>query len=83
MRRHALQQAAAALEPHRVAFYLYDLASALHGHWNRGTDNPDLRFLKVNDPVLTRARLGLVQAVLDVLVAGLGLVGADAPEEMR
>ncbi|MCB1425691.1 MAG: arginine--tRNA ligase [Zhengella sp.] len=78
-----VEQAASALEPHRIAFYLHDLASALHAHWNRGTDNPGLRFVKVNDPQLTRARLGLVQAVLDVLVAGLGLVGADAPEEMR
>ncbi|MEX0406583.1 arginine--tRNA ligase [Aquibium sp. LZ166] len=78
-----IEGAALAHEPHRIAFYLYDVASAFHALWNRGTDNSDLRFLKVNDPVLTRARLGLVQAVLDVLRSGLTLLGTDAPEEMR
>lgn len=78
-----IESAALALEPHRLAFYLYDLASSFHAHWNRGTDNPDLRFVKVNDPQLTYARLGLVQAVSDVLTSGLTLIGADAPTEMR
>jgi arginyl-tRNA synthetase len=78
-----IESAALALEPHRLAFYLYDLASGFHAHWNRGTDNPDLRFVKVNDPQLTYARLGLVQAVSDVLTSGLTLIGADAPTEMR
>lgn len=78
-----IEQAASSHEPHRLAFYLYDLASTFHTHWNRGTDNPDLRFVKVNDPQLTLARLGLVQAVADVLQSGLTLVGADAPKEMR
>ena len=78
-----IEQAALALEPHRLAFYLYDLASAFHAHWNRGTENPDLRFVKVNDPQSTNARLGLVQAVAGVLTSGLTLIGADAPTEMR
>ncbi|MBS9720680.1 arginine--tRNA ligase [Tianweitania sp. BSSL-BM11] len=78
-----IESAAIALEPHRVAFYLYDLASSFHAHWNRGTDNPDLRFVRVNEPTLTVARLGLVQAVSDVLTSGLAIVGADAPEELR
>jgi arginyl-tRNA synthetase len=78
-----IEAAAQAMEPHRLAFYLYDLAQAFHAHWNRGTDNPDLRFVKVNEPELTRARLGLVRAVADVLTSGLALVGAAAPEEMR
>ncbi|TPM31519.1 arginine--tRNA ligase [Mesorhizobium sp. B2-3-4] len=78
-----IESAALALEPHRLAFYLYDLASSFHGHWNRGTDNPDLRFVKVNDRKLTHARLGLVQAVSDVLTSGLTLIGAAAPTEMR
>jgi len=78
-----IEAAALAQEPHRLAFYLYDLASTFHGHWNRGTDNNDLRFIKVNDPELTRARLGMVQAVSNVLSSGLALVGADAPAEMR
>jgi len=78
-----IESAALALEPHRLAFYLYDLASAFHAHWNRGTENPDLRFVKVNDRQLTLARLGLVQAVSDVLTSGLALIGAEAPTEMR
>jgi arginyl-tRNA synthetase len=78
-----IQQAALAQEPHRLAFYLYELASAFHGQWNRGTETADLRFVKVNDPELTHARLGLVQAVLDVLMSGLAIVGAEAPSEMR
>ncbi|MCO5062816.1 MAG: arginine--tRNA ligase [Rhizobiaceae bacterium] len=75
--------AAQAHEPHRLAFYLYDLASTFHAHWNRGTENIGLRFVKVNDAELTLARLGLVQAVSDVLTSGLTLIGADAPSEMR
>ena len=78
-----IEAAAQAMEPHRLAFYLYDLAQTFHAHWNRGTDNPDLRFVKVNEPELTHARLGLVQAVADVLTSGLALVGAEAPSEMR
>ena len=78
-----IEQAALAQEPHRLAFYLYDLASAFHAHWNRGTENPGLRFVKVNDRQSTHARLGLVQAVSDVLTSGLTLIGADAPTEMR
>jgi arginyl-tRNA synthetase len=78
-----VEAAALAHEPHRIAFYLYDLASAFHGHWNKGTDNDELRFIKVNNPQLTRARLGLVQGVLNVLRSGLAIVGADSPAEMR
>jgi len=78
-----IESAAQALEPHRLAFYLYDLASQFHVQWNRGTETDRLRFVKVNDPELTYARLGLVQAVCDVVRSGLALVGADAPEEMR
>jgi len=78
-----IEQAAQSLEPHRLAFYLYDLASTFHAQWNRGTDNEDLRFVKVNEPQLTNARLGLVQAVMTVITSGLGLVGANAPVEMR
>ncbi len=78
-----IESAALAHEPHRIAFYLYELASTLHSLWNRGTDNNDLRFVKVNSPELTYARLGLVQAVSDVLSSGLALIGAAAPAEMR
>jgi len=78
-----IEAAAQAHEPHRIAFYLYDLASVFHAQWNRGTDNDALRFIKVNEPQLTRARLGLVQGVLNVLRSGLAIVGADSPAEMR
>ena len=78
-----VEQAAQTHEPHRVAFYLYDLSSQFHAHWNRGSGDDSLRFVKVNDAELTGARLALVQGVLNVLKAGLAIVGVDAPEEMR
>ncbi|KTR08391.1 arginyl-tRNA synthetase [Aureimonas ureilytica] len=78
-----IQSAAQAKEPHRLAFYLYDVASAFHGQYNRGKDQPELRFVKPNDVTMTAARLGLVQAVAFVIASGLSLVGVSAPEEMR
>ncbi|WP_019995360.1 arginine--tRNA ligase [Aureimonas ureilytica] len=78
-----IQSAAQAKEPHRLAFYLYDLASAFHGQYNRGKDQPELRFVKPNDVRMTAARLGLVQAVAFVIASGLDLVGVSAPDEMR
>ena len=88
MRRLALyprlvEAAAMAHEPHRIAFYLYDLASDFHSHWNRGTDLPHLRFIIQNDPLMTMARLALVQGVVTVLASGLQMLGVGAPEEMR
>ena len=78
-----LEAAAAAHEPHRVAFYLYDLASEFHTQWTRGKDLPHLRFIIQDDPQLTLARLALVQGIVTVLASGLGLLGVKAPEEMR
>jgi arginyl-tRNA synthetase len=78
-----IEAAAAAHEPHRVAFYLYELASEFHAQWTRGTGTPHLRFIIQNDPMLTTARLALVQGVVNVLAAGLGVLGVNAPEEMR
>jgi arginyl-tRNA synthetase len=75
--------AAAAHEPHRIAFYLYELASEFHTHWTRGKDAPHLRFIIQNDRELTLARLALVQGVVTVLASGLRLLGVEAPEEMR
>jgi arginyl-tRNA synthetase len=88
MRRLALyprlvEAAAMAHEPHRIAFYLYDLASDFHAQWNRGTDLPHLRFIIQNDPQMTMARLALVQGVVTVLASGLNMLGVGAPEEMR
>jgi arginyl-tRNA synthetase len=78
-----VESAAAAHEPHKIAFYLYELASDFHAHWNRGTDLPHLRFIIRNDPALTMARLALVQGVVTVLASGLQVLGVGAPEEMR
>jgi arginyl-tRNA synthetase len=88
MRRLALyprlvEAAAIAHEPHRIAFYLYELASDFHTQWNRGKDAPHLRFIIQNDPLMTVARLALVQGVVTVLASGLGVLGVEAPEEMR
>jgi len=78
-----LEGAAAAHEPHRVAFYLYDLASAFHGLWTRGNDSPHLRFIQANDGVATRARLALVAATKQVINSGLKVLGVEAPDAMR
>ncbi|MEL6819906.1 MAG: arginine--tRNA ligase [Pseudomonadota bacterium] len=78
-----IEAAANSHEPHRIAFYLYDLASAFHSHWNKGAGEEALRFVKVNNPKLTGARLALVQGVLNVLSSGLSILGVDAPREMR
>jgi arginyl-tRNA synthetase len=78
-----VEGAAMAHEPHRIAFYLYELASEFHALWNKGNDSPHLRFIIQNDPTMTVARLALVEGVVTVLASGLGLLGVDAPEEMR
>jgi len=78
-----VESAALAHEPHRVAFYLYELASEFHAQWTRGTSAPHLRFIIQDDPQLTVARLALVQGVVTVLALGLGLLGVEAPNEMR
>jgi arginyl-tRNA synthetase len=70
-------------EPHRIAFYLYDLASSFHGQYARGNDSPHLRFIQSGDGTLTAARLALVQANAHVLASGLQLLGVLAPSEMR
>ena len=78
-----VEAAALAHEPHRIAFYLYDLASAFHAHWNKGKDMPELRFVNDKNRELSIARLGLVHAVATVLKSGLSITGTAAPDEMR
>jgi arginyl-tRNA synthetase len=78
-----LEAAAAAHEPHRIAFYLYDLASEFHALWTKGRDLPYLRFIINNDAELTKARLAMVQGVVSVLASGLAILGVHAPDEMR
>jgi arginyl-tRNA synthetase len=78
-----MEAAAAAHEPHRIAFYLYDLASEFHALWTRGRDLPYLRFIITNDAEMTKARLAMVQGVVSVLASGLAVLGVHAPDEMR
>jgi arginyl-tRNA synthetase len=78
-----VEAAAEAQEPHRIALYLYDLASAFHALWNKGNEDPGLRFIIPARPELSRARLALLQAVASVLASGLALVGVTPAEEMR
>ena len=79
-----VETAAGSCEPHRLAFYLYDLASAFHALWNKGNDDPNARFITENDPGLTRARLALIKAVQIVIVGGLeNLFGVTPQDEMR
>jgi arginyl-tRNA synthetase len=78
-----VEAAALAHEPHRLAFYLYELASEFHTFWTRGNDMPHLRFIIRDDPQLTAARLALVQGIVTVLASGLASLGVGAPQEMR
>jgi arginyl-tRNA synthetase len=78
-----VESAALSQEPHRIAFYLYDLASFFHAHWNKGKEQPELRFVNDKNRELSIARLGLVRAVASVLRSGLTITGTAAPEEMR
>ena len=74
-----IEAAAAAHEPHQIAFYLYDLASEFHALWTRGRDLPYLRFIINNDAEITKARLAMVQGVVSVLASGLAVLGVHAP----
>ncbi len=78
-----IEQAARADEPHRIAFYLQQLASDLHQHWARGKEMPQLRFVNQENANMTLARLALLRGITGVLSLGLAIVGAGAPDEMR
>jgi arginyl-tRNA synthetase len=78
-----VEAAAIAHEPHRIAFYLYDLAGDFHSLWNRGKDSPQLRFIYETDRELTRARVALVAATKRVLASGLGILGVHAMNELH
>jgi arginyl-tRNA synthetase len=78
-----IEAAATAQEPHRIAFFLMDLAAHFHSFWNKGNDNASLRFILPNDPELTKVKLVLVKAVQTVLAGGLAVMGCQALEEMR
>jgi arginyl-tRNA synthetase len=70
-------------EPHRVAFYLYELASELHGLWNRGNDDPSLRFFQTGNAATSAAKIALARAAGVVIGCGLGILGVTPVEEMR
>ncbi len=78
-----VEGAASHFEPHRVAFYLQDLAGAFHALWTRGKEEPNLRFLLADAPELTRARLAMLAAARGVIATGLGLMGVRPVEEMH
>lgn len=78
-----LEIAVHTLEPHRLAFYLYEVASVFHGLWNKGKDQPVLRFLNSDDRTSTKARLALINAVGLILAKGLEIFGIEAVKEMR
>lgn len=78
-----IENAARTNEPHRIAFYLYELSSDLHTLWNRGNEIPSLRFLQEDDKATTAAKIALVRAVCIVISAGLGILGVKPVEEMR
>ena len=80
---NVVEGAARAHEPHRLAFYLYDLASAFHAQWSKGNESPHLRFIQSSDGKLTAARLALIRANAQVVASGLALIGVHAPDEMR
>jgi len=78
-----VESAAETFEPHRIAFYLYDVAAAFHGLWTKGKEDTRLRFLVDGDPNLTAARLALIGATAQVVASGLGVFGVQPVEEMR
>ncbi|WP_020591833.1 arginine--tRNA ligase [Kiloniella laminariae] len=78
-----LESAGEAHEPHRIAFYLYELAGELHGLWTKGKDDASLRFILVDNPALTEARMALVKATALVIASGLDVFGIEPVEEMR
>ncbi|HEY0114017.1 MAG TPA: arginine--tRNA ligase [Allosphingosinicella sp.] len=78
-----VESAAQAHEPHRIAFYLHDLAAAFHALWNRGNDDPSRRFLLEDNRELTKARLELAAAIGQIVRNGLGIMGVTAAEEMQ
>lgn len=78
-----IEIAATAHEPHRIAFYLNELASDFHALWNKGNEHPELRFILADQPALTLTRLALIRCVATVIASGLAIMGVEPAEEMR
>jgi arginyl-tRNA synthetase len=77
-----VESAALAREPHRVAFFLGDLAGAFHAYWNLGNDRPEKRFIVGQDPTMTASRLFLASQIGQVIKNGLAILGVEAAEEL-
>jgi arginyl-tRNA synthetase len=77
-----VEAAASAREPHRIAFYLYDLAAAFHAWYNLGNDRPERRILVVNNPALTLSRLFIADCIGQTIANGLSIMGVTAAQEM-
>jgi arginyl-tRNA synthetase len=77
-----VEAAAKAREPHRIAFYLYELAAAFHAFWNMGNDDPEKRIILTHDPELTAARLFLASQIGQIIRNGLAILGVQAVEEL-
>ena len=78
-----IEIAARSNEPHRIAFYLYDLASEFHALWNKGNEHPELRFLQGGNLATSQAKIALIRATAVVISNGLGILGVQAAQEMR
>ncbi|MFT5743784.1 MAG: arginyl-tRNA synthetase, partial [Paracoccaceae bacterium] len=78
-----IEIAARTNEPHRIAFYLYEMASEFHALWNRGNDDTSLRFLQDGDSSATQSKIALIRAVAVVISSGLGILGVTPADEMR
>ena len=78
-----IEIAARSNEPHRIAFYLYDLASEFHALWNKGNEQPELRFLQEDNLAASQAKIALIRATAVVISNGLGILGVQPAQEMR
>ena len=78
-----LQQTLQNHEPHRIAYYLYELSSDFHTLWNKGNDNENLRFINIDNKDLTKSRISLLLAISNVLKSGLDIIGVNSPQEMN
>ena len=70
-------------EPHRIAYYLYELSAVFHSLWNQGKIDPNLRFIEIDNHELSYARIGLILSVQNTIKSGLDILGVSAPDEMK
>ena len=78
-----IQTSVSLYEPHRIAYYLYELSAVFHSLWNQGKIDPDLRFIEIDNDELSYARIGLILSVQKTIKSGLDILGVSAPDEMQ